>query len=73
MTSDSVFVTKTVAVKQKVGSGDIYSIASRVPTHEPWAGHDKNDSIPPLSVKQVMVKEEKEKVNNTITSNQVRR
>lgn len=73
MTSDSVFVTKTVAVKQKVGSGDIYSIASRVPTHEPWAGHDKNDSIPLLSVKQVMVKEEKEKVNNTITSNQVRR
>ena len=73
MTSDSVSVTKTVAVKQKVGSGDIYSIASRVPTHEPWAGHDKNDSIPPLSVKQVMVKEEKEQVKNTITSNQVRR
>ena len=73
MTSDSVVVTKTVAVKQQVGSGDIYSIASRVPTHEPWSGHDKNESIPPLLVKQMMKKTEKEPVNNTVPSNQVRR
>lgn len=73
MTSDVVKVTKTVAVKQKVGSGNIYSIASRVPTHEPWAGHDRNDSIPPLVVKQMLVKEEKEAVNNTVAANQVRR
>ena len=73
MTSDVVKVTETVAVKQKVDSEDIYSIATRVPTHEPWAGHDRNDSIPILSVKQSLQKEEKESVNNIVPSNQIRR
>lgn len=73
MTSDIVKVTETVAVKQKVDSEDIYSIATRVPTHEPWAGHDRNDSIPILSVKQSLQKEEKESVNNIVPSNQIRR
>lgn len=73
MTSDPVSVTKTVQVKQQVNSGDIYSIATRVPTHEPWAGHDKNSAIPTLNVKQVMKKEEKPVVNNTVETNLARR
>ena len=72
-TSDSVTVTETVAVKQKVDEEEIYTITTRVPTHEPWAGHDKNNNIPSLEVKQTMKKEEKNVVNNTVTSNQVRR
>lgn len=72
-TSDSVTVTETVAVKQQVDSGEIYTITTRVPTHEPWAEHDRNNNIPTLVVKQMMQEEVKEKVNNTVPSNQVRR
>lgn len=60
-------------VEKEVNLGTTSSVTSRIPTHEPWAGHDKNDCIPLLQVKQVMKKEEKEVVNNTVPSNQIRR
>jgi len=72
MTSDIVKVTDTVAVKQQVDAEEIYTITTRVPTHEPWAGHDRNENIPDLVVKQQTKKAEKEKPNNTVASNQVR-
>ena len=48
------------------------SITSRQPTHEPWGGHNKNDSMPDLIVKQVKVETNKEIASNDVKSNQIR-
>lgn len=41
-------VTPTQDVEQMVGGNLEKSIASRIPTHEPYAGHDKNKFIPKM-------------------------
>lgn len=59
-------------VEQEVNNDTITSINTRVPSHEPWAGHDKNNCIPDLIIKQVLKKEEIEPVNNVVEPNQIK-
>lgn len=45
---NSPIISDVVSVEQMVGSKPIPSIATRIPTHEPYAGHDKNKFIPKM-------------------------
>ena len=49
---DRTIVTGLASVKLKVGEGEVDKLVSRLPTHEPWAEHDRNNCIPNLVVKQ---------------------
>ena len=41
-------VTETKSVEQMVDGSNETSIATRIPSHEPYAGHDKNKFIPKM-------------------------
>ena len=61
-----VIVTPTQEVEQMVNGSTEKSIASRVPTHEPYAGHDKNKFIPKM-VSRLFKKLKKEDNTNKET------
>ena len=62
----SVIVTETKNVEQQVGGNNLNTIATRVPTHEPYAGHDKNRFIPKM-ITRVFKKLKKEDIKPTPT------
>jgi hypothetical protein len=69
-----VIVTPTQEVEQMVDGTGEQTIASRVPSHEPYAGHDKNKYIPKLSSRIFKkIKEEKTLVEPITKSNTISR
>ena len=69
---DRTIVTGLASVKLQVGKGETQALVSRMPTHEPWAEHDRNDRIPELVVKQTKKQVEVNDPRPEIESNIVR-
>jgi hypothetical protein len=69
---DKTIVTKLNDVKLKIGEGTDKKLVSRLPTHEPWAEHDRNDRIPNLIVKQFKKHEERNDPRPQINANIIR-
>jgi len=58
-------------VEQKIDDEMKTSITTRLPCHEPWATHNKNNNIPDLVIKQVFKNINTEKVTSQISKNNI--
>lgn len=67
-----VIVTPENDIEQIVGGENAKTIVTRKPTHEPYAGHDKNMFIPELLYKKTFKEEEKRQTSTNVKPNVVR-
>jgi len=68
---DSVEKPTYYNMEQKVDGETKTSITTRLPCHEPWAAHNKNNNIPDLVIKQVVKNINTKKVEPITKSNTI--
>lgn len=65
---EKVEKAKINSVQGNVGGSNKETIATRVPTHEPYAGHDRNNSMPVLKVRKKVIEQEDIKQDIMVTN-----
>lgn len=69
---NKVIVSDLNSVEQVVGENPYQTICSRKPTHEPYAGHNKNDCIPELLYRQSFKGKQTTSTPTTTQTNTIR-